>query len=111
MDIVITQDSDISVIALRGRLDAVSAPELEGRLGQWFEQTGIKLIFDLERLDYISSAGLRVFLTTAKKMKARNGKFCMAGLSKNVKEVFTVSGFITLIPAFETLGAASDAVR
>lgn len=111
MDIMMNQESDIAVMSLRGRIDAISAPQLEERLGQWFEQDLTKLIFNLEGLEYISSAGLRVFLTTAKKMKARNGKFGMVGLRDNVKDVFTISGFISLIPSFDTLGAAKDAFR
>ena len=111
MEIVVTNESDIFIFSIQGRLDAVSVPELEERLNQWFEQSETKMIFDLDRLDYISSAGLRVFLTTAKKMKARSGKLCMARLRENVKNVFTISGFIALIPAFDTLGAAQDAIK
>jgi anti-anti-sigma factor len=111
MEIIVTNESDIFIFSIQGRLDAVSVPELEERLNQWFEQSETKLIFDLDRLDYISSAGLRVFLTTAKKMKARGGKLCMARLRENVKNVFTISGFIALIPAFDTLGAAQDAIK
>lgn len=111
MEIVTTKDSDLTIFSLQGRLDALSSPELEEQINRWLEQAENKLLFDLEKLDYISSAGLRVFLTTAKKMKARNGKFGMAMLRENVKEVFTVSGFITIIPAFETLGAAKDALK
>jgi anti-anti-sigma factor len=111
MEIIVTNESDIFIFSIQGRLDAVSVPELEERLNRWFEQSETKLIFDLDRLDYISSAGLRVFLTTAKKMKARGGKLCMARLRENVKNVFTISGFIALIPAFDTLGAAQDAIK
>jgi anti-anti-sigma factor len=111
MEIVVTNESEVVVFAIRGRLDAVTVPQLEERLNQWFEQAEKKLIFDLDGLEYISSAGLRVFLTTAKKMKARDGKMCMTRLRENVKDVFTISGFIALIPAFDTLGAAQDAVR
>lgn len=111
MEIVVNNESDIFVFAIRGRLDAVSVPQLEERLNPWFEQAGKKLVFDLDGLDYISSAGLRVFLTTAKKMKAREGKLCMARLRENVKDVFTISGFIALIPAFDTLEAAKAAVK
>ncbi len=111
MEISVANESGIDIIAIKGRLDAVTVPQLEERLNQWFEQTADKLIFDLDGLDYISSAGLRVFLTTAKKMKARDGKLGMARLRDNVKDVFTISGFIALIPAFDTLGAAQDAVR
>ena len=111
MEIVVTNESDIFIFAIRGRLDAATVPELEERLNQWFEQSGTKLVFDLDGLDYISSAGLRVFLTTTKKMKARDGKLCMSRLRNNVKDVFTISGFIALIPAFETLEAAQDALQ
>jgi anti-sigma B factor antagonist len=111
MEIVVTNESDIFIFSIRGRLDAVSVPQLEERLNQWFEKSGSKLIFDLDGLDYISSAGLRVFLTTAKKMKARDGKLCMARLRENVKDIFTISGFIALIPAFDALGAAKDAIK
>ena len=111
MEIVITPEADVCVWSIRGRLDAVSAPLLEGRLVQWFEQPGAKLIFDLAELEYISSAGLRVFLTTAKKMKTRDGKLGMACLRPSVREVFVISGFINLIPAFDTLEAAKEAMR
>ncbi|MDD4240763.1 MAG: STAS domain-containing protein [Smithellaceae bacterium] len=111
MEIIVTNESDIAIIAIKGRLDAVTVPQLEEQLTRWFEQPGTKLIFDLDGLEYISSAGLRVFLTTAKKMKARDGKMGMARLRENVKDVFTISGFIALIPAFDTLGAAQEAVR
>ncbi|PKN84836.1 MAG: anti-sigma factor antagonist [Deltaproteobacteria bacterium HGW-Deltaproteobacteria-1] len=111
MEIAVTSETDISIFAIKGRLDAVTVPELEQQLNQWFEGTGKKLIFDLEGLDYISSAGLRTFLSTAKKMKARDGKLCMTRLRDNVKDVFTISGFIALIPAFDTLGAAQDSMR
>ena len=106
MEIIVTNESDIAIIAIKGRLDAVTVPQLEEQLTRWFEQPGTKLIFDLDGLEYISSAGLRVFLATAKKMKARDGKMGMARLRENVKDVFTISGFIALIPAFDTLGAA-----
>lgn len=111
MDIVVTNESDIFIFSIQGRLDAMSVPQLEEQINQWFEQSGTKLVFDLDGLDYISSAGLRVFLTTAKKMKARDGKLCMARLRENVKDIFTISGFIALIPAFDTLGAAKDAIK
>ena len=111
MDIVVTREETLSVFALRGRLDAVSAPELEERLNAWLNEPAANLVFDLSGLDYISSAGLRVFLTAAKKIKSRNGKLGMSQLKPNVQEVFTISGFIALIPAFESLEAALEAVR
>ncbi len=111
MEITITHEADVSVFALSKRLDAVSAPKLEEIIGQWLEQTGKNLIFNLEDLEYISSAGLRVLLNATKKIKARDGKLYIAGLRENVKEVFTISGFLSIIPAFNTLGDAQQAIR
>jgi len=112
MEIVVSNESDI-VVFCDYRQAGCRIRSATGRAAQPVVRTtrGKKLIFDLEGLDYISSAGLRVFLTTAKKMKARDGKLCMARLRDNVKDVFTISGFIALIPAFDTLGAAQDAVK
>ncbi|HNQ80887.1 MAG: STAS domain-containing protein [Acidobacteriota bacterium] len=111
MDIVMTTESDVAVFSIIGHLDAVSSPELEGRLGTWFEEPGTRLVLDLNGLEYISSAGLRVILSAAKKMKARNGKLGLSRLQPRVREVFQVSGFSSIIPVFETLPAALDAVR
>jgi len=111
MDIVMTTESNVAVFSIIGQLDAVSSPDLEGRLGRWFEESGTRLVLDLNGLDYISSAGLRVILSAAKKMKTRNGKFCLSRLQPRVKEVFQVSGFSAIISAFDTLPAAVEAVR
>jgi hypothetical protein len=48
MEIAVTNENNISIFAVKGRLDAVTIPELEQQLNQWFEGTGKKLIFDLE---------------------------------------------------------------
>ena len=74
-------------------------------------EPGTRLVLDLNGLEYISSAGLRVILSAAKKMKARNGKLGLSRLQPRVREVFQVSGFSSIIPVFETLPAALDAVR
>jgi anti-anti-sigma factor len=111
MEIVSTQEADVAVFSVTGRLDALSVPELEEQLGKWLEQAGKALVIDFEGLEYISSAGLRILLATAKKMKARGGKLCLSRLRTNVKEVFDISGFSAIIPIFDNLGAARDAAK
>jgi len=111
MDINVTTESNVAVFAVIGQLDAITSPELEERLTRWFEQPGASLVFDLEGLDYISSAGLRIILSAAKKMKARNGKLCLARPRSRVKEAFQISGFISIIPSFETLPDALAAAK
>ena len=76
-------------VVIDGRLDTVTAPELESFLGNNYEGTA-SLIFDCEKLIYISSAGLRVLLTTHKRMK---GAMKLTNVSELVMEVLEMTGF------------------
>lgn len=84
-----------AVFSLEGRLDTVTAPELEGALAD--SLTGIReLTLDMEKLDYISSAGLRVLLTTQKTMK-RQGEMTLTHVNENVRDIFEVTGFSDIL--------------
>ena len=79
------------VLALEGRLDTVTAPELEAALKDALE--GVEeLIFDFEKLDYISSAGLRVLLVAQKTMSQQGG-MKIRNVNEIIREVFDVTGF------------------
>lgn len=103
MDITKENTAGYCVVKLNGRLDAVTAPEVEGFLGELVEAGETGLAVDLAGVDYVSSAGLRVFLVTAKKLKAAGGELSLAGLTGNVKEVIEISGFPSIMPCFDTL--------
>ena len=88
------QDQSLTVM-LDEELDATNSPELKKMLEE--EIPGIKeLIFDLSRLEYVSSAGLRVFLHMQKYMKSA-GKMCIRNVGKDVMAIFRVTGFIKLL--------------
>jgi anti-sigma B factor antagonist len=76
-------------VAMDGRLDTTTAPELERILMENYGGT-VHLTFNCERLSYISSAGLRVLLTAHKKMK---GAMCLTGVSELVMDVLEMTGF------------------
>lgn len=79
------------VLALEGRLDTVTAPELEAALKDALE--GVEeLILDFEKLDYISSAGLRVLLVAQKTMSQQGG-MKIRNVNEIIREVFDVTGF------------------
>lgn len=82
------KDGELTVM-IDGRLDTVTAPELESFLAKKYESTDT-LIFDCEKLVYISSAGLRVLLTAHKRMK---GAMKLIGVSELVMEVLEMTGF------------------
>ncbi len=106
MDFTITQNGDKHVVAVAGRLDAVTASEFDAQSEAWIADGHTQLVLDLHGLEYISSAGLRSILTTAKKLKAGNGSIAFCCLSGMVEEVFSVSGFGAMFPMFKSLDEA-----
>ena len=82
-------------LALTGRLDTTTAPELEAALQQ--SLSGItSLTFDMAGLEYISSAGLRVLLSAQKEMN-RQGKMTVRGANETIREVFDITGFADIL--------------
>ena len=82
-------------IALEGRLDTMTAPQLEEEVKNNIE--GIKeLIFDLKNLAYVSSAGLRVLLSAQKTMN-KQGSMTIKNANEEVMEIFEVTGFIDIL--------------
>jgi len=86
-----------TVLALSGRLDGVSSPALEQKVDALLAAGSRRLVFDCAALTYVSSAGLRVFLATAKKLKAGGGAVAFAALTPSVVEVFELSGFSNVL--------------
>lgn len=89
-------NGDEVVLAIEGRLDTSTAPELESALGE-IAPTTKKLTLDFENLEYVSSAGLRVLLTAQKTMNAHNGKMVVKKANEVVRDVFDVTGFSSFI--------------
>ncbi len=82
-------------ISLVGRLDTTTAPMLEAELKQFLE--GItELVFDFEKLEYISSAGLRILLA-AQKMMNKQGSMTVKNVNEVIAEVFEVTGFSDIL--------------
>ena len=95
MNIVKTQDGSKLTIALEGRLDTVTSPQLEGELRT--AVNGITdLIFDIDALDYVSSAGLRVLLS-AQKVMNRQGTMTIRNVKPEIMEIFEVTGFVDIL--------------
>ena len=86
------KDGELTVV-IDGRLDTITAPELETFLANSYEGT-TALIFDCEKLVYISSAGLRVLLTAHKRMK---GEVKLRGVNEVVMEVLEMTGFADIL--------------
>ncbi|MCR5061435.1 MAG: STAS domain-containing protein [Saccharofermentans sp.] len=87
-------DTKLSV-ALEGRLDTTTAPEFEDALNENIANV-TELIIDLEKLEYISSAGLRVLLSAQKTMN-KQGSLVIRNSSDEIKEIFDVTGFSDIL--------------
>lgn len=107
MEITNQKKDGITNVGISGRLDAASANEVEEKLNELIDGND-KLLIDLEKLEYISSAGLRVLLVVAKKVRKNNGKMCLCSLSENVSEVFQISGFSAI---FDIAEFENDALK
>ena len=91
MTIKKTAEGNALTIALEGRLDTVTSPELEKELMDALE--GVEeLTFDFEKLSYISSAGLRVLLSSQKTMNQK-GSMKVVHVNENIMEIFEATGF------------------
>ena len=95
MTITQNRDNTALTIALEGRLDTLTAPELETLLSGALE--GVEtLTLNFEKLDYISSAGLRVLLSTQKKMNGQ-GSMKVTHVNEIIREIFDVTGFSDIL--------------
>ena len=109
MDIAKEMMAGHCVVTITGRLDAVTAPELEDELTALIDGGQTRVAMDLSRLEYVSSAGLRVFLVAAKKLKTGEGEFSLVGHKDNIKEVIEISGFPSIMPCYESVDALPEA--
>ncbi len=101
MDITFSEEKGILIVSISGRIDALTAPELEKAIVSRIEEGAIKMLFDLQELEYISSAGLRVFLFVAKRLNTLKGRVVFCSLQKLIEDVFRVSGFYSLFSIYE----------
>ena len=95
MNINIEKNNDITVMALEGRLDTTTAPELEKAINNEGEALE-NLVLDFKAVNYISSAGLRVLLTAQKKMNAQ-GHMELINVSEEVMDIFEMTGFADIL--------------
>lgn len=85
------------VVSLKGQLNSANSAATESELINQLERGASKIALDFSLLDYISSAGLRVVLVLAKRLKQAGGKLVLFGLQPNVREVFDISGFLAIL--------------
>ena len=102
---------EANIISISGRLDAYSANDVEGKLNSLIDAAQVQLVVSLEKLEYISSSGLRVLLAALKKVRKQQGDIKLACLKPYIKEVFDISGFTQLFKIFDKEEDAVNSFR
>lgn len=106
MELITEKQGAVVVFKLKGRLDALAAPDFEQKCMKWLEAGESCFAVDLGELDYISSAGIRSILVVAKKLGAQDGRLALSRVSGMVEKVFTMTGIHSLFPVYASLDEA-----
>ncbi len=110
MDIGESKEGAVFVLEPKGRLDSANARSFEERVLAAVEQGETALLIDFGGLDYISSAGLRVLLMGAKRLQQSGGTIALCTLSPSIREVFEISGFLTIFTVHDDRATALAAM-
>lgn len=111
MEITLSMVEEIPVMSLVGRLDVTTSPVLQERLKLVIAGEGSKIILDCGQLSYVSSAGLRVFLTGQRQLASHGGGLAFASLSQPVLDLFRLAGLENLFVIAETPAEAAARLR
>jgi len=91
-----SENNQLITLALSGRIDTITAPELQKSFLKEIEVSN-RVILDFAEVSYISSAGLRVLLSGAKIAKAKGGEQVLSNVTKDIKEVFQMTGLADIL--------------
>ncbi len=108
MEISVSDVGEVKVVRMEGSLDTQTSPEAQSQIEQLIDQGATKIVVDFEKLDYVSSAGLRILLTTAKRLKANSGELRICGLNGDVQEAFKFAGFHMILTVKKTESEALE---
>ena len=96
MTITKEQSAETLSFLLEGRLDTTTAPQLQAELIPEFDNAR-NIVLNFSKLDYVSSAGLRVLLVGEKTAKAKGGRMIITNVSEEIQEVFDMTGFAEIL--------------
>lgn len=98
----IKEIDEVKLVVMIPRFDAFSAKEIETEFIDLIEKGSSKILCDLSQTEYISSAGLRVLLVTAKRLQQNDGKLILCNMGSCVSGVFETSGFIKIFEVYDS---------
>lgn len=96
MEIKINKNEGVTTVQMIGRLDTPAAQEITADMEPVMEDASGTIILDCNELTYISSSGLRIFLSVRKAAAQKGGKVIVKGISDDIRHVFMMTGFLNL---------------
>ena len=107
MQVNFKTQKNILIIAVNGSIDSNTAPEVQEKVLEASADSK-NVILDLTEVDFVSSAGLRVILMVYRQIKSKDGKVVLVGVSEEIKDVMTVTGFANF---FEMVDVVENALK
>ena len=99
VEIKVEQEGSVYFVTLEGRLDASTTPVVEKKMAGLLD-VAEKIVVDCSKIDYLSSAGMRLLLSSTKKMAAKEGKIAFMGMHDDVLDVIKMAGFERILHLF-----------
>ena len=110
MDINITKQNEVTVVQVVGEIDGSTAPAAQEQILPAV-QAGGKVLLDMSRLDYMSSAGLRMMLLLHRQATSSGGHVVLVGLSEEIQDTMSATGFLGYFTVVDTLEAGQKALQ
>jgi anti-anti-sigma factor len=110
LELIKEKKDDVDIVKLVGSLDGNTAELVQNEVVQGIE-AGTKLVLEMSECGYVSSAGLRILMITAKTLKSKGGKGALANLLEDVKDVIEMTGFGNILHAAASVDEAVEYVK
>jgi len=109
MKVTLSETNGVSVVAIEGSIDGKTAPLVRQEIASTLDATK-SIILDLSKVDYLSSAGLRLLLLIYREFSAKSGKLVLLGISEDIRTVMSHTGFLNFFTLAGTLPEALQAI-
>jgi anti-sigma B factor antagonist len=108
MELMMDEIGDVTVVRISGKLDTLTSIDVQDKLTKIIDDGAKNILIDCEKLDFISSYGLRLLLLGTQQVKRVSGQLRVCSLNAMVREVFDVSGFTEIIPVSHSQAEALE---
>ena len=108
LEIMAEEKNEVTILHLKGFLDAYTFQDFEDKLKELISEEKVKIVVAMDELDYISSAGLGVFMSVIGQVRTRGGDIKLTQLNSKVYKVFELLGFTKLFQTFDNIEEAAE---